>query len=212
MRINEIIFKKKKPTPPEISEEDIYTALEYIDENCSEFLTALKGTETFLYRGLDPKFSKTPLFKTQSPINRNPTGQSQPQQAMLDLFLKTSGFTALRTNSILCTTAESQAREFGLIYIIFPINGFSFTWSKKIPDIGSSKILANELYNCYSVKKYSIKNIPSREESDKFINDFGFKNNNLSEALLSGNEIAIHGEYIAISRYYIDLISNYFKV
>lgn len=185
----------------ELSKEDIIEACLSIKENCSNFVYDMKKASKFLYRGVDG--INPPVFTKTSPWNRKPIGQSQSQQETLDNILKLGGFKSLRSNSICCTSNEYQIEQFGIPYMIFPKNGYSFTWSSKIEDIGSN--------NKFAALLFAI-NTPDYKKAMSVINTFEFKNTDMSSALESENEITIHGEYMAISAYYRDIISNYFKI
>lgn len=195
MRLNEIIDNEDP------SKNDILEACSSIEESCSEFVSEMKIASMFLYRGVQG--SNQPIFTNITPWNRKPIGQTKPQQKTLDKILKLGGFKSLRSNSICCSSTESEIRKFGVPYLIFPRNGYAFTWSSKIADIGSDGNFAKLIWNMYE---------PSYKSATSIINSFGFKNNNMAAALESGNEITIHGEYMAISIYYRDIVSNYFKI
>lgn len=126
----------KFPTNKIINKEDD-KLIAYIEKNCSEFLIELEKADSFLYRGfgmrqLERKAPKA--FVSSSMVNRPPKDNQVEIQKRYDQNLKMAGFTALRSNSIFCTGDESNAGNYGEVYAIFPINGFSFTWSALIDD------------------------------------------------------------------------------
>jgi hypothetical protein len=178
-----------------------------VAKNCSQFLNILHKTNIFLYRGI---YSDKAIIIKKSPTGRMPTGQTQSAQYILDTILQNNGFTALRSNSICCSSTLANISSFGPPYIIFPHNGFSFTWSN-INDIGSNKSLADSLYTIFKKQQHNSISI-STNDMKNIINYFKFKNTDLIGALESGNEIAIHGIYTAISRYYIDIVADFFSV
>ncbi len=141
----------------------------------------------FLYRGFYT-YQPEKIIYAESPINRKPKDMDVNLQIAIDNKLKDTGFTALRSNSIFCTGSQQQASVYSYHqnpYIILPINGFTYTWCR-FHDLWSSapaKYISSSL------------DLPTNE----FINEFQFKNTNLLDAILSLNEIYIHGEYIAIS-------------
>jgi hypothetical protein len=192
----------------EISINDTLTR---INDSCKEFISGVKAANTFLYRGID---TRKPFFNAATPNTRMPLGQSLQEQAMLDHILKTNGFTALRSNSRSCTPNITEVYLFGNPYLIFPEDGFSFTWSQHVSDIGISRLVQKELHNWIAPRNPFSKrgNIPTHEEALTFIKNLGFRHDNLPEALASGNEIIIHGNYFALSRYYIQDASNYFNI
>lgn len=190
---------------------DINNALTQIKTRCQQFIRSTKITNKFLYRGI---FSDNEFFKQSSPANRWPIGQSRSEQMMLDYILKLTGFTSLRSNSICCTANESSIENFGDPYIIFPIDGFTFTWSSTIEDIGGNSPLFTKLHDWVSPKNSASRtgNIPTKIEATAFINEFDFRHEQMPAALESGNEITIHGDYFAISQYFINDVSEYFDI
>ena len=121
-------------------------------------------------------------------------------QQTLDYILRKCGFTSLRHNSICCASDFYGARRFtDNIYYVFPHNGYSFTWSEKINDIGGThqlsielRRLADERMDCYH------NGILPLETCQKFINDYKFRHDDMTMAPTSQNEITIHGRYTLI--------------
>lgn len=206
MRINEI---------KELSEKDVINACRKISIQCSEFISEMKKTQSFLYRGVDYSIDAQPIFIANSPKDRKPTGQTQREQYILDMMLALEGFEALRSNSVSCSSVLSEIMRFGRPYMIFPINGFAFTWSEIINDIGSDGDLNMELGECDKDYTFDIRENKKKITDcgiSEFIKNCKFQNGNMQAALQSGNEISVHGRYFAISRYYIDIVSDYFKI
>jgi hypothetical protein len=200
MRLNEIF-----------SEDDINDILPILKKSCNEYILSARQSGRFLYRGID---TERPIMLIDPPPNRMPQGQSLTEQAMLDRILKMTGFTALRSNSRSCTTNPSDALEFGNLYLIFPMDGFSYTWSSRIADVGSNRLLAKRLHDWCPPKNSFSKSgsTPTQDEAERFIEEFEFHKDNLPRAMDIGNEIIVKGRYYAISRYYIDEISTYLDI
>jgi hypothetical protein len=186
MKINEIISS---------SDEKLYELCSTLKEQCSEFLDEMKQAKRFLYRGIS---SDKPYFEANSPPYRNPQGQSIQYQNLLDICLKMNGFGALRSNSICCTSDLKHATAFANSYLIFPKNGYEFTWSPIIEDIGGSDKLYDILTFLYRKNSESVEFKPSQ----LMIKECRFKNRDMTSALKSENEISIHGKYIAIAYKY----------
>ena len=212
MRINEI---------KELTEKDVIASCRKILVQCSEFVSDMRKAQMFLYRGVNYSIDASPIFMANSPEDRKPIGQTQREQYILDMLLSFEGFESLRSNSVACSSTLSEITRFGRPYIIFPINEFSFTWSSVINDIGSNMELAKSLKiwdASFTAKVRSNKEKLNAEEfikqwnAPEFIKKWEFKNTDMIAALNSGNEISIHGKYFAISRCYIDIVSNFFKV
>jgi hypothetical protein len=110
--------------------------------NCTDILDVYKDTNQYLYRGmkLNPDF-----FRAMSRADREPRDSGKYMSDMFNKLLAANGMTALRNNSIFATSDMKHSEAFGQPYIIFPINGFDFTytnqsdivldsWAKLIPD------------------------------------------------------------------------------
>lgn len=106
---------------------DLYKILSLIKRDCKVFLQDVKTSDDFLYRGI----RKTPgrYFKGASRNSRRVKDSSNEIQKFIDMVLKAAGFTALRSNSIFTTTSKSNAGGYGDTFLIFPIDGFQFTYS-----------------------------------------------------------------------------------
>lgn len=103
-----------------------------IFSECSDFLKSIKKSQT-LYRGVN---RKAPIaFKSTSRDKRRPRDSYPSDQKNIDELLQLANIKALRSNSIFCSGDFSQASKYGLEYAIFPINGFSFSWSEKYNDL-----------------------------------------------------------------------------
>jgi hypothetical protein len=187
------------------SSEKIENVLEFIENHCSEFCSAVRRSNNFLYRAI-PQGKAPQIFIATSPKHRIPQGQGLQHQQIFDKILSSAGFLSLRTNSICTTTDLSFVKDWGTPYFIFPLNGFSFTWSNFIRDVGGSTILSSTLKKLFP--KYYI--FPEANRPDintgnlpkpsvaKFVKDMQYKNDDLSQALKSNHEISIHGQYVAI--------------
>lgn len=104
-----------------------------LEKKCSDAISDMRKAEKFLYRG-------TRQFK-DAYISRPHTARStmssySEMQELYDQKISEVGFKALRSNSIFTTSNLRFAKNFGThIYLIFPVNGFSFTWSETEDDI-----------------------------------------------------------------------------
>jgi hypothetical protein len=114
--------------------------------------------------------------KTRTPAYPYPNAEAK---------LKEAGFEALRSNSLFCTGDIRRAEDYGEPYVIFPKNGFKFTWSWKNVDYFSRD---DAYYN--------------RMNADEFIRYEGLSNINLNGAIVSGNAVLIKGKFIAINEKY----------
>ena len=196
------------------------TILPQIQQQCSEFIIAMKTARSYLYRGMF-RSELNPIFSDISPINRSPVGQPYSQQLLLDRVFDMCSFGARRRNSICCSPDMSDAEQFtsatdvavagaGSVYYIFPHNGFEFNWSKHIIDIGGSY----ELYLGLKQLQLDINDATGLTKSmaANFVDKYGFSHENLPAALRRGHEILIHGAYTAVSYYYTDLVCEFFEM
>jgi len=187
-------------------EAEVKAILNTLDRQASRFIRSMKQADMYLYRGFS---SNLPTITRSSLPNREPRGQSFDQQFKLDYIFKTAGFKSLRSNSVCCTPDINQIDEFGfgMAYFMFPHNGFSFTWSRRIEDVGSSEMLVSTLND---VTQEELEDYPGY--CANFIKDFEFSNTSMEHALATGNEITINGKYTAISVYFRDIIVEHFGI
>lgn len=125
--------------------------IKLIKSKCSDIITVLhEFEEKLLYRSVSDKGS---AFKGHTNFNdRFPRDQTiefvsdelltkVDYQKLVDEYLKKAGFKALRSNSIFVLSNKSEASEYGqVVYGIFPINGFHYTWHKEFADLIESEI------------------------------------------------------------------------
>jgi hypothetical protein len=181
MRIYEIEAGEKQHIPDVYNQADNMKADKFyslIERDCSDALYAMKKTGKLLYRGI--KGHQLDIFHGKSRNYRQPLDSYENTQKNIDFYLRNSGFTALRSNSIFCTSGHA-AGGYGTTYLIFPIDGFDFTWSEIIGDLVYSKLAT------------------LRGDDPNLVSNYKFKKTNFVGALNSGNEIYIHGEYYACS-------------
>ena len=96
-----------------------------IKPNCKQILQANLLASRLLYRGFN---SNEPVIRGRSHDRRTPLDSSSVTTQEFDRRLAALGFKALRSNSVFCTGNVERAKEFGKPYIIFPIDGFDFTY------------------------------------------------------------------------------------
>lgn len=143
----------------------------YIEQHCSEFLKVVQETQRFLFRGQND--ARLPIFVGHPRANREPKDSDPEAQQLADKYLTAMGFKALRSNSIFTTSSQRHAADFGTVYVIFPKNGFDFTWSTKHDDLVIDSVAAlggddsEELIDIYN---HYIEEI--RFEEDEYIESF----------------------------------------
>ena len=112
--------------------------------NCSEIIEIYKSDHySILYRGMN---TTTPIIRGSSRTSRNMKDSYILLSELFDVGLKECGMTALRSNSIFAINDRDHAELFGKIYILFPINGFEYTYTNYFD------LTLNNLY--YFIKSY----------------------------------------------------------
>ena len=95
--------------------------------NCNEIIEIYSKSNSFLYRGI--KGSKNLIFRGYSRIDRFPSDSYRSLSDLFDIGLKKCGMTALRSNSLFTANSVELSSQFGNEYIIFPIDGFEYTYT-----------------------------------------------------------------------------------
>lgn len=151
MKINEVQVGSKLKSGQQRS---LYTPfdenrlIKLVQKNCSEYLSDVSSTGKLLYRGFTEYRDRMAYgeYKSNGPLyfigksreDRLPIGSNYSDkhsfqricQLTCDIYLKLVGFSALRSNSTFVSSTQEMANMWGEKYIIFPINGFSFGYSK----------------------------------------------------------------------------------
>jgi hypothetical protein len=157
---------------------------EVILANCGDALAVMKQIDKSLYRGMSGLRVKP--FTGMPPVDRIPTTSDPKVQQAVDEILRAGGFNALRSNSIFCSSDIRQAKIYGHVFMILPYNGFDFTWSDTVHDL-------------YDTPLHDfIRDSKKKLDPEKFLKVHGYHNDDFEKALKSGNEIMIHGKYIAL--------------
>lgn len=95
---------------------------------CSEFLEVLKSPPgLMLLRGM--RGQNSAVFQGRGWANRRSKDSTPRVSMVFNYCLEKLGFAARRDNSTFVTTNKNLAKEFGQIYLIFPKNGFKFTYT-----------------------------------------------------------------------------------
>ena len=128
MRITEII------QPAEFPELSIENVKKFLIDNCSEILQIYNNTKYFnrLYRSTSYNHE---IFVAKPWKQRIPLSTPIEIQNKIDDILKECGFSALRSNSIFCSGNREAAAYGGYLYIIYPFDGFTYTYAEGIADL-----------------------------------------------------------------------------
>lgn len=165
-----------------------FRAVNIIQENCGEILNTYNQTHKVLWRGLHT--SMPSIFVSNTPITRQPKGTPDELHKIINDKLIAAGFEATRDNSIFCYSEKLHVRRYGSPWIVFPFNGFEFTYSKYHDltmqfdtDLDVDVDNMDDLY---------------QQPTDDFIKEHQFRNDNLPFAMQESVEILIYGKYIAV--------------
>lgn len=190
MRIDEIEAGQKRGIDSIDSPHDeIARFVQLVQTECSDAWNAYDTHSMFLYRGIQSmKDSEMVMFHGKTRNNRRPAATKNAISEAIDGNLIAMGFTAIRSNSIFCSSHITDAASYGKAYIIFPKNGFQFTWSPKVADLFIELASSDVNYTAKMIRDMT---------AEEFQDAFGYTNVGFGEALESYNEIMISGEYYA---------------
>lgn len=202
MKINEVIDHTKLKNGQEewMVSSKITSLINFMKKNCSNIIKIYKDEGYFLYRGIRHQASSILLGRSRD--DRKPMDTPPDIQNKLDKVLASQGFTALRGNSIFCSSSFAFVHDYGTPFMIFPVNGFTYTWNTDAQDLYKRWLLRSE----YSILANELK--VGIDNPEQFIKEFHFINNErLDDALTTGREIYINGSCVAI-----DCESNSFGI
>jgi len=132
---------------PDISRLPYQAIVERIKNDCSEFLHECGGR--MLYHGENGVNILSRAFVGTSK-ERGPHDASLMMQKAVDAQLSEDGFSALRNDSLFCTGHGMTAAEYGTVFYIFPLDGYTYTWSKEIDDLCASYPISNTKWKVFS--------------------------------------------------------------
>jgi hypothetical protein len=188
MKIYEIEAGEKQKFEPSNSDEN-RTFQKFLSD-CSDSIAAMQSANKFIFRGTSSFPSE--IFIGKSRDNRNSLSYVREESKIIDFQFEQDGFDARRTNSIFCSGSGPEAGSYGKLYMIFPINGFKFTWSPMVVDFATNASINKHLSHFHPLS-------------------YGYTNKNLVAAIKSKNEIMINGSYYAFSfKEYWKPLSEYF--
>lgn len=170
---------------------------EKIERECTEILAVYRNCNRVLWRGTTPHGG---IYMGNRREDRIPKDTPLDIQTAIDEWLSMKGFMAVRSNSIYTVSRRSVAEGYGTPYMIFPKDGFKYTWF-----IGSG-----DMY--HALKDYlhfSSKEEITPEMIDHLVNNVGDfmkkiqpQETNLEVAIQKGHEVLIYGDYYAIHDQY----------
>jgi hypothetical protein len=187
MRYNEI--NEVEITDPDHMDINI---LNKIIEECSDIVSIMRQTKKFLYRGVDGKPS---VFKSRPREARRPRDNAPELHHAINAWLREHGFYAVRANSLFVTSLFGMTDQYGKPYVIFPVNGFKYTWFQK----GAGDLFI-DMQNMYGSSATQLKPGDDPVEMvDKLMKKVHPTDQNIVVAMRKNNEIMLAGmEYYAI--------------
>lgn len=160
-------------------------------KNCKEIIKVYKELnrnnferEKFLFRGI--KSNDDALYGKPFEA-RKPKDSNRDLHELVNDAINNLGFTANRENAMFVTGDRSQASGYGhALYIMFPVDGFSFTWSQTVKDLVldsgkkldmMDKEVVNQLRNMVRQAKASAEDpnsFPISDPSDLFYSGYNY--------------------------------------
>lgn len=189
MRLTEFIDSKEfdySMSPDDMN--NFNKMLQQLEISCKEIITFYKANPgKFLYRGsikgTDYVSNATQGFAKSPPENRDPMNTNMRVHRIAIKYMTELGFAAHRGNSVFVTSSERESRRYGPPYIIFPKDGFQFTWSQRYRDFYHSEPGEDS---------------PVYKSAKAFQEFFKFTRSNLLGAINEQHEIMIAGPYYRI--------------
>jgi hypothetical protein len=152
--------------------------MEQIEKECSGILTLNRKLRLCLLSGMRDRGA---AFAGHTTVGRKPSDSDTTLSKQFDDHLLQMGFQALRSNSIFVTTDNYQAENYGTLYMIFPKdNKFDYTYTNRKDLI----LDTDEQDNLISL--------------DAFVAAYMPQSQNIADAMRTGREIYISGQYIAL--------------
>lgn len=126
MKIKEIL---QPGVNQDLETENLDELLDRVESQCSKFFAQAREHGGWLYRGIQN--APSGIFHARSRQNRKPLHSDEALMNLFDEMLQKAGCTALRSNSIFCSSVSQFASGFGEVYLIFPIDGqHTYTWTQ----------------------------------------------------------------------------------
>lgn len=172
---------------------------EAIEKECSDIVSFYREHKKVFYRGTR---RGELFFKGVPREDRKPLDTPQVVHDALEGWLKEHGFAARRSNSLFITSDVSVTHHYGQPFVIFPKNGFQYTWFEK------SRDLFDELNLFMKTELRQMDNIKNDHVAVKFpphVNEFMERvqprNDSLVTPLMRQLEVMITGtEYCAVKK------------
>ncbi len=169
--------------------------LSLIKEHCQTAHQTYLNTHKILTRGIDKNYLTANEFIGRSRENRTPIVMNEIKAKKLNSAFSELGFNARRDNSIFCSSNKNAYKMFGTAFYIFPIDPFDFTWSPIVKDINIDMPLRSAIND----NNYDIFKLWNEGQYNELIKYCEYSKTDFNEAVLSENEVMIHGKYLGLS-------------
>lgn len=187
-------------------------ALTAIFDECSEATALFRQTKKLFLRGTSSHRGET-IFKGTIRTGREPRDSGKRAHQAIDTWMEENGFAARRSNSLFVTSLMGQASQYGTPYVIFPQNGFKYTWYENVDDLWfaisnlqyamveaskKAETWARDTNQDLDVEAYCDKWL--KEHIDGFMQKMNPSTENIATAMRKNHEIQITGvEYYAVN-------------
>lgn len=153
MRIFEIQKFSPSPPPPMSDLTEQFTTSfddawnKYIVKDCSKFIDICAEIGRLMYRGVGARHANMLVYRSIPREHRRPLDSDPVAQKIFDDYLKKIGIKALRSNSIFVTSSSEQAKKYGTLYVIFPLDSAYHS-------VSESRDLTLKFYDILSLRKF----------------------------------------------------------
>ena len=170
------------------SKTDYSTLIPIIKKNCSEYLKEVG--KNVLIRGIQ---SSNDVLSLAEITNRAPKDTYEGVHDYMVDFYKKENIKARRDNSLFCTGIKNTALEYGNLFVVFPYNGYDYSYLEGIKDFTRSPL--------YSAINTGVRLSKPVDEQIKLfdLKPMVIKTDNILHAMQNGFEICLRApKYICI--------------
>lgn len=202
------------PLEHDVPQSKIDNFANIVSTECSEIVGTYKRAKGFIYRGVETNHA---AFKANISKTRDPLFLDMDIHKKVNKIMAEMGFDAHRGNSIFTSSSPTMARAWGTSYIVFPHNGFEYTWFKNKTRgyvFNTLEYITDDALETYEEKfipsyedyeerdvaiRAAAKSKQYKEFEKQYIKDALIKlsptNKNLVSAIQTNRELLITGDY-----------------
>lgn len=241
MRWNEIQEDDLAPGGKQDLGKMLHPVWKAITNDCQQFLSTVikQDDHVLLYRGMN---GTGKFFKGKPWDNRKPVNTRLGHHNFAVMGLELNGVKANRNNSISCTTRVDIAANYGsAMWMIFPLDGFHYTWGRNRDLIGifdaDTKFLDwmvqnhPKAYDAFLAQNPQLDGVSLTDKCSEAIqwvmttsphltkeywasilaSGYLVADEGLQEAMEGGYEIMVNGTFYAVHREYEPQIRRYLR-